>query len=384
MLQALIAGWLCLLTLSAFSSGPQVADTRRPVTGDFNAYNRTVGYLQGEVDSPSSVQRLSSCTAVSIGAHWILTAAHCLYDQNGRPLKNVYFYPGTRGEGHMPFDRFPVAHFYHPRQYRPTQIQNATLASTRYDIAFAYVRADSTGRSLSRRVGTLGLWGRTSIHPGPMTTLGYPSDRERRSLHMAENCRVEEVDPLLYRSNCYTESGQSGSPALFQSPSDPNSLHPGGVFSSTDLVSSYIVRVTAERNRIFNALSEGSFNQQQNSFTETWDHHLAPYDDRVNFFVKNNCSTDILIGWSTYDDGDVRRRMGQGFVRIAQGEIHLIDWTTYSTHFLHAHNSQGSIRLGSSSGEINMDVNGSRVPLYEMEVNRWGDHHHNINCNGLQ
>jgi hypothetical protein len=93
MLQALIAGRLCLLTL-LFSSDPQVAD--------------------------------------------------------------------TRGAGHMPFDRFPVAHYFHPRQYHPTQTQNATLAIVHL---FAYVRANFTGRNLSRQVGFLGLLGKKSIHP---------------------------------------------------------------------------------------------------------------------------------------------------------------------------------------------------------------------------
>ena len=58
-----------------------------------NGMPRNVGRLYGSSDGST----FKTCTATVIGRDQILTAAHCLFDSQGKGLKNFWFYPAMSG-----------------------------------------------------------------------------------------------------------------------------------------------------------------------------------------------------------------------------------------------------------------------------------------------
>lgn len=356
------------------ANGPIVADSRRLVSGEFNMMNRTVGYLQG---TDPITKRSSRCTATATGDFSIITAAHCFYTEQGDMLENIYFYPASRRDGHMPFERYPVFYFAHPTNYNP--YAQATLRSVGYDIAVAFIGTDSKSRSLNTRVGFTGIWGRDRLHARTMTTLGYPSDKPNNGLYIAENCSVEEVSDLVYSTNCYIESGQSGSPALFQY-EDHKNLYIGGIVTSTDYVDGHVARITAERQHILVALYDGDYNFESNDFNEKWKRVNPSLENRVSILVKNNCSKDVYVAWSTFDEGMARLREATGYLVIKPEEVKFLVDTKYTSHFIHAQDASGRVLIGNTN-QVEMLVNNNdRLNFDEIEKSTWGDHYLNL-CN---
>lgn len=342
-------------------------DDRRPVSGSYTSQDRPVGRLVAKI----SATRESNCTATSLSNDLILTAAHCLYDDQGILRKNMFFIPGVRSENQMPFGRFPVLEAYHPTDFR---LPLVNLRAAGNDIAVAKVGANARGKRLSQIVGGLGYWGRSHLPENTtMTTLGYAGDLANGTLYRETNCPVYELGSKTYEVYCDIVGGQSGSPGLFyHAASNAHYIHAVVVGEQTRYNIASVI--TPERQRIMDQLKEGSFDVNNNSFEERWKKVTMPNDSAVRVLVENRCSQSLYLGTYRHDNNGE----ANGFYLLAPGETIEAIETQFNRYRLIVLADGGSTYIGGAARDYNHSIRGRTYRLQQFSAQTWGDKIHTL------
>ncbi|WP_424212383.1 trypsin-like serine peptidase [Streptomyces sp. BI20] len=113
------------------------------------------------------------CTATVVhspGGNLIATAGHCLSDGAPTEGRGAVFAPGFT-DGKAPYGTWRITEVFQDSRWADSQ-------DDAYDLAFARLAPDASGRSVESVVGAAGL--DTAGRVGePITVTGYPSDRDR-------------------------------------------------------------------------------------------------------------------------------------------------------------------------------------------------------------
>jgi secreted trypsin-like serine protease len=140
----------------------------QPIIGGTNATPSEFSYIAGLVDkSTSSLYDGAFCGASHIGNDWILTAAHCLYDDNGGKLTindlDVYLNVWKLSAPPSNYERLSVkAIFVHPNYNDVTTDNDIALIQLNKSSAFPIIKLPKIGQDSLYNAGNNAIiagWG---------------------------------------------------------------------------------------------------------------------------------------------------------------------------------------------------------------------------------
>ncbi|MFI0978586.1 trypsin-like serine peptidase [Streptomyces sp. NPDC021093] len=230
-----VTGLLALLSLATACGGP-VASAPRLDPG----VSPTPQKSAAVIDYPPFIGVLVDgdehwCTASVVDSpkgNVVVTAAHCVYEEEGTAARKISFAPGFagQGKGKQPYGAW---------QIRSVQVDDRwqEQEDDPYDFAFLTLEPDAQGREVQDVVGAAGLdW--ESEPQRQVTVIGYPEPDHNPDNHpvtCTTDSRVDKDLPGMVQMRCAGFwNGTSGSPWLtdYRGPDKPGKLI--GVLSGGD------------------------------------------------------------------------------------------------------------------------------------------------------
>lgn len=356
------------------------SDDRKPSLQIFSKEEANkVGLIRAITYLDNNVTRTTVCTGTLIANNYIITAAHCAYDQDQNLLEHLYFYPGIKDEYKFS-RRFPVTQVFHPKDYRET---NGTVSGVANDFAIFKLGKSADGRSAGKVMGSHAYWGRVEFGDEKVSTIGYPSDKKDSNQFAQAECNAE-TDP--YRENniildCDVIKGQSGSP-IFKYSKKHGFKYLAGVVVASGSYDNYGARLSKERQNLINKImktdSYSSNSEQFKSFNEEWVSHKVNQNS-VNLIIQNTCSSqDIHVAYKIKSIVNNEWET-DGFFRIKKGQAIPLMASKNGVFYLAALKENGK-KLISGDKSFYLDTQGSYIDFKKYETNKWGDYHIKIGC----
>ena len=321
----------------------------------------------GKLEAPKPGNKVSGCTATSIGGNHVLTAAHCVYDTSSsipRLYDTIHFYPAAGHHNQMPHGRFRVTRVHHPEHLNGLA---PGLEKLHNDIAVLEISEDDGGNTLRRFIGTFGIWGRSALQDGTMSTLGYPGDKESRVQYHQEDCPYEIFSRTLLRTYCDVFSGQSGSPVLLYSEKHGES-HIHGVISAEAEQANYATRITPERQRTILAIVEGRYDMHTSDDEERWTSIDMPAAQHIHVMLHNTCRQTLHVALQYREDNG--NWTEKGFFVIEPGHATELAQTRNSIFYVHVRDTEGNIL---TDGTHQVAMHGSTFGFRQLNHSYFGD-----------
>lgn len=123
------------------------SDDRKPSLQVFSKNDANkVGLIRRITYLDNNKTHSTICTGTLIANDYIITAAHCAYDEDQNLLEDLYFYPGIKDKYKFT-RRFPVTQVFHPKNYKET---NGTVSGVANDFAIFKLGKSADGRSAGK------------------------------------------------------------------------------------------------------------------------------------------------------------------------------------------------------------------------------------------
>lgn len=310
----------------------------------------------GQIETADSI-----CTGTLIGPKHIITAAHCVYDQeNAEWSKEVKFFPGRINKETTPYGEVKASRFYIHRNYMNEE------TSVGYD--YAVIELESP---IGDEIG----WAGMSVPSTDMTEFsaqvtGYPGDKEFGTLWGVE-CPAQIIENNQIRYRCDTFGGMSGS--AVRSSDETRMIIGVHTFGSENVNGGWLIN--SER---FAFLMSWLKNENITEETVTHDNYFPPKDnfDKINF--RNNCDQDVRVIAHYVDlNGNW---VSDGSWRIEPG-VRAYVFNTRNTIFYYFAISDDSENIW--QGDYSIDFHGRSFPMRkkETDIDGWGEYTVNLNCN---
>lgn len=336
-----------------------------------HSYRDRVGQLITTYRIDEFRAKTSLCSATLINKNFIITAAHCAFQESGSLHENQFFYPSINKSGTSPKGKYRVKRVFFPQAYHPGTVHYEK------DIAIMELEKNDNGQEAGSVVGTLGFWGMEDFPNGEVMTVGYPGDKETSGQYFENGCNAEnELYSDGLKIDCDVFGGQSGSPILVYS-EKLGVFHVQGVVVGESSTMNYGTRISSERQKIIRAIVNGTFKAEE--YHETWREMENPVPQRVTVLIKNICSNKDLYVAYYYKQLNNEWLVG-GYQVFKPNEERNLFESKNGVYYLQAARKNGDT-LTRSDTQKYLNVVGRNIDLQKYTTNKWGPITHQIGCN---
>lgn len=339
---------LAILLLALTSLNSCIVDEDNLVVGDFEVQaSHIVSQNQdkrkivpdGHIDG-STVAIMSGnstvCTGTTIGDSFVITAAHCVFDnQTLQFKKNLTLAPGLHlAMGQKPASRFPMKKIFIVDEYiKDIEMNGYTTFAASQDIALIQVKEYAGVESFSQHSPKLrlGLTEDISIGRTKFSTIAYTdsSGLEHDSQYFQNECYSKGKRDYYNAFFHDCDTGPASSGMALMSPADQRiyGIHTGGVNSRSLNSAAFITRSLKEEiDRIISGSQSGLEIFRKVDVNEK---------DFYGVDLKNNCDNDLEVFVSYYDLTGALKTYGPVDVRPGRTLVTTIE-SSQSEVYVHA------------------------------------------------
>ena len=340
-------------------------------------YTRRVGELITYNHLESGETAKTTCTGSLIQKNYIVTAAHCAFDSQGKLHENQFFYPGIQ-EGRVNYDKYRVARVFLPASYTHDANED-----TGRDIAIMELEPADNGRHAGQVAGWFGFWGRADFPDGEVSTIGYPGDKQDGHQYFQEGCQAVNRNPYNHNDlwiDCDVFQGQSGSPVLIYS-GEYDTFHVQAVIQSESAKMNFGSRISPERAQIFRYITKGEFASaayQSEGIVEPWIQMDYVNQNKIYVYARNECSDEDLYIAYNYKTHAGDWRAGGFMLLKPKHEMPVFD-TGNGVYYLSARNPEGKVftRKDMNKYLSKYDMN---VGMQKYSVDKFGTFTYGFGC----